>query len=122
MQQSNMCLSGRFRQQVDGTTLVRTEGPAPCGVAIQHGMLNMRWRVELISSKLDANGFVLDNNAVKAHFDAMAVVDVSCELLAQRCAQHFAHQLEAQCGTGACAQVKVTIWGGDHASLEYCWP
>lgn len=115
------CHAGRWTQRVEGETLVRTEGPAPCGVAIQDGMLNMRWRVEIIAAKLDASGFVLDNNAVKTHIDALRVIDVSCELLAQKLARHFYDALEAQCD-GACAQVSVTIWGGPSASLEYCWP
>lgn len=116
------CNAGRWTQRVEGASLVRIAGESPCGVEIVDGMLNMRWHVEIVSSALDTQGFVLDNNAVKAHVESYRVVDISCELLAQKLAREFGAMLDAQCGSGTCAQVKVTIWGGQRASLEYCWP
>lgn len=120
--ESFKCHAGRYVQRVEGTTLVRTAGESPCGVAIVDGMLSMRWHVEIVASKLDRFGFVLDNNAVKAHVESHRVIEISCEQLAQKLAQDFGSMLEAECGKGACESVKVTIWGGPHASLEYCWP
>ena len=113
--------NGTWTQRVEGSTLVRVSGDSPCGVDPKDGMLSLRYHVEIRARKLDPSGFVLDNKAVMTQLEEISEVTISCELLSMTLAQRFYSQLEDQ-QQGSCTCVRVTIWGGTGASLEYSWP
>ncbi len=60
--------------------------------------------------RLDADGFVMDNALVKAHFQAITVVDSTCEELARSaCSALYRDNLR---------RLTVKIWGADWANVE----
>lgn len=105
-----------FKQEAHGSFSVHVLGENHCGP--DHNSpksFPFSVCIEYPVEALDARGFLLDNLHFRSYFDGIGQTDLSCELLARKCADDL-----FRATGGRCIKVTVSIWGiPDHACISF---
>ena len=95
-------------------------GTAHCGLSYGAGIGNFKYTVEIeyISDEaLDHNGFLLDNLTFQDYFQHLEPINVSCEILARRCANDFKKMVGTR--TAYVCAVRVAIYPFGDVFVQY---
>lgn len=86
-----------------------------CGIDDKQRRFKYRYEIRAQDNGLDDAGFVIDNKAPQAWFDAIQVLEDSCEILVQRAALAFA----ALCKSPHTITVAVQPFDGAWVEYEF---
>lgn len=105
-----MTVTGTFAAPVDSES-IHCGPPLPKDRPDGNGVVRtFRWEVRMDARELDSDGFVMDNAVVKDYFEAIELIDMSCEVLCrQACRALWRDNFR---------QLTVKIWGADWANVE----
>lgn len=105
----------RFYQRAEGSFSVDVVFGTPhCGIDHDRGNFRYEVEIEYTPGALDSNGFLLDNTYFRGYFGSLGPVTVSCELLAQQCAEHILESLGDRRDHVIGASVKIFPFDGVH--------
>lgn len=95
-----------FEQFARGTVSLNVKGPYHCGPDnTSPKIFNIEVRIEWPKGCLDSNGFLLDNLFFDEYFKGHNETELSCELLADKCAWDLAALTQWRA-----LNVCVTVW------------